>query len=272
MFKFISDKQRKLSKLALIKCEDLSFSALQKLLRNKDVKVNGKRVSQDVTLQVGDVVELYYTPKTIDKFSVVYLDDNILVINKKKGYTSESVFDSIKSQFPTSAFIHRLDRNTDGLMIFALNAESEKELLHGFKTHAFDKEYIATVYGVLQKSSDVMTAYLLKDSTTSTVKIFNSQVKGSVEIKTGYEVVSQHPDCAVVKVRLYTGKTHQIRAHFAHIGHFILGDGKYGDNVINQQKGVKKQMLSAVSLTLRFDKKSYLNYLDGKVFSIKGDV
>ncbi len=272
MISFVSDKQRKLSKIALIKCEGLSFSALQKLLRNKDVKVNGKRINTDINLNVGDVVELYYTPIKADAFSVVFADSNVLVINKKKGFTSESVYQRVLEQYNSAGFIHRLDRNTDGVMIFSLNSESEKELLLGFKNHTFEKEYLATVYGVMDKNSDVLTAYLLKDSDTSTVKIFDQKIKGAVEIKTGYDVIKRYKYSTLLRVKLYTGKTHQIRAHFAHIGHFVLGDGKYGNNSINDAKGIKKQMLQSNSLTLHFDERSLLYYLDGKTFSIKGEM
>ena len=272
MIEFIADKNRKLSKLALVKCEDLSFSALQKLLRNKDVKVNGKRVGQDVLLEVGDKVTLFYNPKETEKFSELFVDNNVLVIYKKKGYTSESVFESVTKKYPNSFFIHRLDRNTDGIMIFALNEKASEELLFGFKNHDFIKKYSALVYGVMPKQKDLLTAYLLKDSESSTVKIFDKKVSGSVEIKTGYEVVSKMQDCSLLKVTLYTGKTHQIRAHLAHIGHFIIGDGKYGDKAINEQKGAKKQHLTACLLTLKFQPKSPLYYLNDRTFEIGGAI
>ena len=98
MKSFIADKNRKLSKLALYNVEDLSFSAFMKALRKKDIKVNGKRVSEDVFLNVGDVIEVYYVAQKVDKYSVLFADENVIVINKKKGYTSESVYDDILSK------------------------------------------------------------------------------------------------------------------------------------------------------------------------------
>lgn len=270
MIEFNADKNRKLSKLALYHVEDLSYSAFQKLLRAKDIKVNGKRVGQDVSLSIGDKVEIYYNPQPVDKFSTIYKDENIIVVNKKSGYTSEAVFEDLKKLDASCKFIHRLDRNTSGVMIFAFNEECEKILLDGFKNRCFDKRYIATVYGVFNKKQDVLTAYLLKDAESALVKIYNDKVEGAVPIKTGYKVIEEFSDRSVVEVTLYTGKTHQIRAHFAHLGHFVLGDGKYGNNEFNRRNGIKKQMLQASSLTLYFEKDSALSYLNGKTFKVNG--
>ena len=269
MKSFIADKNRKLSKLALYHLEELSYSTLMKLLRAKDVKVNGKRVNQDVTLNVGDKVELYYVPKSIDKYKTVFIDENVLVLDKKSGFTSENVYQTVCESYPTAKFIHRLDRNTAGIMIFALNDIAEQELLKGFKERLFEKIYTATVFGKMPKKEDVLSAYLLKDSEASLVKIFDKQVKGALPIKTGYKVIKEDALTSLVKVKLYTGKTHQIRAHLAHIGNFIVGDGKYGDNAFNQKMGAKSQMLFASELTLKFNDNSKLFYLNGKTFISK---
>lgn len=265
---FIVDKNRKLSKLALYYVEDLSYTAFMRALRKKDVKVNGKRVSEDVSLNIGDKVEIYYSAVSIEKYDEIYRDENVLVINKKSGYTSDGVFDAIKEKYPSACFIHRLDRNTDGIMIFALNADSEGELLKGFKERAFDKKYHALVVGNVQKEQAILQAYLLKDKENSLVKIYDNHVKGSVPIKTGYKVIERKKNFTLLEVELFTGKTHQIRAHLAHVGYPIVGDGKYGDFAVNANSGEKSQALTAVSLTLHFNKVSKLNYLDGKTFKI----
>ena len=268
MKEFIADKNRKLSKLALYHIEDLSFSAFMKALRKKDVKVNGKRVGQDITVSVGDKVEVFYTPTSIEKYKTIYKDQNVLVINKLSGYSSESVFDEIKKEHSSAGFIHRLDRNTSGIMIFSLNQVCEQELLKGFKERTFDKKYTATVVGKLPKKEDVLSAFLVKDKESALVKIFDKKVQGSVQIKTGYKVIKEGADTSELEITLYTGKTHQIRAHLAHIGNPILGDGKYGDFEINKKYNLFEQQLSATQLTLFFEQNSLLNYLNEKKFYI----
>ena len=121
MIAFVAAQNGKLVKLALEFAEDLSYSALCKLLRKKDVKVNGKRVNKDVVLSAGDNVEIFYTPEKQKKYSLVFSDENVIVIDKKSGYPSEAVFDDVKEEFGRAFFIHRLDRNTAGIMIFAKN-------------------------------------------------------------------------------------------------------------------------------------------------------
>ncbi|MBP5686477.1 MAG: RluA family pseudouridine synthase [Clostridia bacterium] len=268
MITFYADKNQKLSKAVMRDCENISYSAFRKLLRNKDVKVNGVRVKDDVLLKVRDFVEIYYEPEKRKKYDVVYSDGNIIVVNKKSGYSSESVFRDLCEEYGKVKFIHRLDRNTSGIMVFATNEFSETELLKGFKERTFDKFYSARVLGVPEKKEDVMTAYLIKDADSGTVKVSKVPKKGSVRIVTGYKVVSDDGKTAELKVRLFTGKTHQIRAHLAFIGHPIVGDGKYGDNAFNNEIGAKSQMLCATEIVFHFGKDSRLYYLDGKSFKV----
>ncbi|MCQ2387615.1 MAG: RluA family pseudouridine synthase [Clostridia bacterium] len=266
MISFISKNNGKLSKVVFQNTTDLSYTTFMKLLRKKDIKVNGKRISSDIAIAVGDSVDIYYCPEKKQKYSVVFEDKNILVINKLSGYTSESVFEDISAIYKDARFIHRLDRNTSGIMVFALNSLAEEQLLKGFKERTFEKEYLAEVKGIVSKNQDTLINYLVKDSKTSTVKIYDKNVKGSVLIKTGYKVIKRNQNTTVLSVKLYTGKTHQIRAHLAYIGYPIVGDGKYGDNEFNKKMKEKSQNLTAYKLTLHFEKDNPLFYLDNKTF------
>ncbi len=270
MIKFIATKTSKLSKLVIYYAEDLSYSAFMKLLRKKDVKVNGKRVGNDIVVEQGDKIELYYNNHNA-KYSIIYQDDNVVAINKKSGYTSESVYDALTQEFAGAKFIHRLDRNTSGVMIFALNANAEKELLLGFKNRTFGKKYLATVTGKPKVAEQVLTAYLVKDAKNAKVKIYSQKVSNSVLIKTGYKLISydKNSDSSLLEIELFTGKTHQIRAHMAFLGHPIVGDGKYGTNTVNKKLNVRAQQLTAYKLTLNFNESSFLYYLNGTTFCVK---
>lgn len=263
------EKNGKLSEYILKNVKGISFSALNKLFRKKDIKVNGKRVSKDQNVFISDKIEIYYEPKEICPADKVFVDKNVLIVDKKIGFTSEETFEYFCKEYKNLKFIHRLDRNTNGILIFALNEKAEKELLFGFKNRTFIKQYIAKVIGKMEKEEDLLTAYLVKDADKSLVKIFDKKVGGSTVIKTGYKVIDFDGKISTLKVDLYTGKTHQIRAHLSHIGHPVLGDGKYGDNKINKEYKCKTQQLTAKSLTLKFEKTSCLYYLNDKTFEVK---
>lgn len=235
------------------------------LLKNKEIKVNGKKVGANVELQVGDEIVYYLTKKQEEKpaFYIVYQDDNILVVDKESGVNSEAIFAHLKRQ-RECYFIHRLDRNTKGLIVFALNEKSEKELLIAFKERLAQKVYYALCFGDFAKKREVLTAYLRKDPQKSLVKILAEQKSDTEKIITEYETIEKKGEMTKVKVWLHTGKTHQIRAHLAFIGCPIVGDMKYGLQDKNKQYSVSRQQLLSHSLTLNGLRE--LEYLNGKEF------
>lgn len=264
---FKVDKTQKLSKF-LSGCygADLSYSNLQKLLRNKDIKVNGKRVGSDVLLCEDDQVIVYYDGEK--EYSPIFECDDVIVFNKPPTLTSEDFELKLNNQGYKVKLCHRLDRNTQGLLVFAKTDIGYQEMLKAFKDRTIDKYYIAEVYGKLDKPYNTLTAYLKKNSDAGLVKIYNEKVEGSDKIVTEYNVIEENENTTVVKVKLITGKTHQIRAHFSHIGNFVIGDGKYGNNAINKELKVKRQRLVSYLLKFNFDKSSPLNYLNGKEVEI----
>ena len=231
------------------------------LLRNKEIKVNGKRVGADVALGVGDEVCYFLTKKQEEKpaFHLVYEDDNVLIVDKESGVNSEAVFAALRRE-RECYFIHRLDRNTQGLMAFALNAKTEAVLLQAFQDRKVEKKYHALCVGNFAVKAATLTAYLQKDADRSLVRVYDAPKKGAEQIVTQYQVLGKTGDFTQVEVILHTGKTHQIRAHLAHIGCPILGDMKYGDTDVNKAYKFARQCLVAKYLRFELDGEwAYLN-------------
>lgn len=266
---FVVEKEMKLSKAIIDKLPAFSLHDIKKILSNKDVKVNNIRQKEDIVVQKGDKITVYYIEKEQKEwYSLVYSDDNVLIVNKRAGIevVSESERDLLsilKLEFGEVYAVHRLDRNTEGLTIFAKNKTIESELLTAFKTRkSIDKRYALFVHGRVDISKIKRTVYLKKVENLSKVWISEVKTSGFEPISTEFSVIQYLGDKTLLEAKLITGKTHQIRAHIAYYGYPIVGDQKYGKD------DFKQMHLTANYLAFNFDKKSKLNYLNKLNFEI----
>ena len=274
MLELIVDKSQTLKQFTDNAYAQASFY-FSSLLREREIKVNGKRVDRDVPVFVGDRVAYYLSKKQEEKaaYHTVYEDENVLVVDKLDGVNSEAVFADLQRR-GEYYFIHRLDRNTKGLLVFARNRVAETELLAAFKTRTAQKVYHARCFGVPPKGQDLLSAYLKKDEGKSLVHIYPKPMPGAEQILTEYRVLSQNAETSLLEIHLHTGKTHQIRAHLAYIGCPIVGDMKYGDTQKNRAFSCARQQLVAKQISFSFT--GSLTYLNEKsfvsTFSLEGCV
>lgn len=267
MREFVGEKPEKLSKFLARVYPALTYAAFRKALRKRDVKVDGVRTSEDGMIAAGSLIQVYCDARPTAE--ILYEDDFLLAADKPKGVIAEELAEGFCAEGKQVIPVHRLDRNTRGILLFAKNEIAETALSEGFKRRAFEKYYRARVYGVPDPPHALLTAYLIKDAAHSRVAIYDRHVKGSAEIRTEYRLLGDRGDgTSDLSVRIYTGRTHQIRAHLAHIGHFVIGDGKYGREEINRRYGARSQELAAVRLVLHFGADSPLAQYDGKEFAI----
>ena len=233
------------------------------LLKGKDIKVNGVRTGKNIPLNKGDEVVYYTNVKQESKLShnTVFEDENIYIADKFSGVSSEGLFSELSLRGECYA-VHRLDRNTQGLIIYAKNKVSEEELLRAFKERRIEKTYIALCKNAFREREATLTAYLKKEG--GFVKIFEKPEKGAEKIITQYRVEEESGDIALVEIKLHTGKTHQIRAHMAFLGCPVLGDEKYGDGSLNAKYGARRQRL--IAKQIKFNLNGRLSYLNGLTF------
>lgn len=299
-----NDANQRLDKFITKSVPLLPQTLLYKYIRIKRIKVNGKRAEISTRLTEGDIVEMYINdeffeaaPQKYDflkaskNINIVYEDENIILCDKKAGilchpddreYTDTLISrikrylyekgefnpDSESSFVP--ALVNRIDRNTGGIVIAAKNSESLRILNQKMKDRELHKFYLCIVHGKPKIKSGILDGYLLKDESKNLVKISDNKLKDSKEIRTKYSVLESKNDLSLIEVELLTGRTHQIRAHFASIGHPLLGDGKYGTNAQNKKYGYKKQCLYSYKLVFDFSTDAgILEYLNKKEFEVK---
>ena len=303
MKKFIineNDSGQRVDKFISKALPELPKSMMYKLFRKKDIKINGKRCDISAKLCTGDELTVYVKDdvaaekqhdmsflKVPDELCIVYEDENIIVVNKPVGLDSHSgssfsdnLVDRIrhylynkKEYVPDSessfapAVCSRLDRNTCGLVTAAKTAAALREINSAIRNGDMHKIYHCITTAPLPKKADIITAYHKKEESRNLVKISDTPADDYKIIKTGYEVLAVNKNLSLVKVTLYTGRTHQIRAHLAHIGAPVLGDGKYGDVAVNKRYCVFHQALCAYAVSFSFGEDSPLAYLNGRTIT-----
>ena len=298
------DCNQRIDKFLKRMLKDAPVSFLYKMFRQKDVKVNGKKATIDYILKEGDVVDIYLKEDLLNQFHkeallrpvkadfpILYEDDNILVIDKPKGLlvhgdegekriTLQNMVlnylkdkrewdpDSLTGFIPSPA--HRLDRNTSGIVIFGKNLPALQELLTLFRERTqIEKRYTLLVRGTTSERGEINYP-LIKDSNKKMVKVGTIQKGAKPALTRFHRIKSYTCGFSLVEAELLTGRTHQLRVHFAAIGHPIVGDSKYGDFKVNENfeklYGLKNQFLHASYF--KFDKiDSVLSYLSGKEFN-----
>lgn len=301
-----NDANQRLDKFISKAVPNLPKALMYKYIRTKRIKVNSKRAQISTRLNEGDAVDIYINDEFFSKsehrydfsgasknIDIIYEDENIILADKKAGLLchpddkeyidnliarikrylyEKGEYDPDSENSFTPALVNRIDRNTGGIVIAAKNAQSLKILNAQMKERNLKKTYLCVVHGVMERKNGTLEGWLLKDEKKNKVKIYKQNVPGSKEIRTRYSVIENdyQNDLSLVEVDLLTGRTHQIRAHFASIGHPLLGDGKYGTNELNKKLGYKKQFLYSYKLKFELDESAgMLSYLNGKIFTAK---
>ena len=300
-----NDAGQRLDKFLSKAVKGLPASLMYKFIRTKKIKVNRKRAEQNYILQEGDEIQLFIKDEFFDspekdtstdtlssirpKLSVVYEDKNIILLNKRPGVLvhedtegadntlnmhlkaylyQRGEYDPEDEQSFAPALCNRIDRNTGGIVIAAKTAEALRVMNQKIKAGQVSKFYVCAVHGVPKVKQATLTAWLKKDSSNNMVTISDDKRPGYKEIITKYRVLKTRGDRALLEIDLVTGRTHQIRAQMAHIGHPLLGEGKYANNRADRAEGYKYQALYAYRIRFDFVGNDALAYLAGKEFSL----
>ncbi|MGN0243272.1 MAG: RluA family pseudouridine synthase [Lachnospiraceae bacterium] len=274
-------------------------SFLFKMLRKKNIKLNQKKATGQEKLVAGDHIQIYFSEETFLQFSgekkqvlqelppsdlsIVYEDENILIYNKPAGLLTQkakpedlSVNDYLLAHCQQSGYsvmmkpsvCNRLDRNTSGLVLCGVSMKGLQVLSEALRKRTLNKYYVTIVWGRMQ-GKQMLSGYLSKKEQTNQVTVLAESTPGSSRIETEYEVLETNGDFTYLKIKLITGKTHQIRAHLASIGHPIVGDYKYGNRTVNdrlkKQYGCNYQLLHAYEIMFG-TVQGELSYLSGKTY------
>lgn len=299
-----NDAGQRLDKFLSKAVKGLPASMMYKLIRTKKIKVNRKRTDQKYMLVEGDEIQLFIREEFFDspekddgalsriqpKLNLVYEDENIMLLHKRPGVlchedtagADNTLIMHIKAYLYQKgeyrperensfapALCNRIDRNTGGIVIAAKNAEALRVMNEKIRNNQISKFYLCLCHGIPQKKEATLHGYLKKNSAENLVEVRKTPFAGSKEIVTRYRVLEERGQNALCEVELVTGRTHQIRAHMAFIGHPLLGDGKYGINRNERAQGYKYQALYAYRLAfVRTEEENCLSYLEGKEFSL----
>ena len=263
---------------------EIPESVLRRVFSARDVRLDNVRAARDRIVRGGEALRIWL-PESVSAvspapaLSVVYEDDDLLLVNKQAGISVESdahggvtltdLCADYAGQKDPDAFrpaaCHRLDNRTCGLCLFAKNQEALDILQDVFRNRTLEKHYICLVRGIMKPPAAVCSAWLIKDARQAKVRIVDRPGQGARPITTGYETLESGA-VSRLRVHLITGRTHQIRAHLAALGHPILGDDLYGDREFNRREKARSLKLCAVSLKL--DTKGLLPAVDGREFVI----
>lgn len=234
------------------------------------MRINGKRAESDRPLAAGDEVVYYMTAaqEAARVCTTLYEDENVLVVDKESGVSSEALFSFLKEKYGPDGvyFLHRLDRNTEGVMIFGHTMSASEVLISAFSEKRVKKIYHALVFGAMPRPHGILHAYLKKDEKRALVRVLPAPAPRALPITTEYEVLEARGEMSLLKITLHTGRTHQIRAHLAFVGHPVVGDEKYGDHVRNKRVHMTRQRLLSKELSLEIPA-GPLSYLSGKIFT-----
>lgn len=274
MVSFISEKNQKLKSILKKQYPLLSEIKIDKLLKSKSIKINDKRINKNEQVKKGDLITVYFDFDNLSlKVDKVFEDENVLIINKQKkvevvssSTDKQTIQSELSKQYPFIKAVHRLDTNTVGLLVFAKNELAYNELLNAFKEKRVQKIYYAIVFGENIRQSESFSDEITKDIETGTSKIMQSEA--SLNARLSYRLIERKGDLALIEIELETGRTHQIRAQLGFHKIYVLGDGKYGDKLLNRKYKVDYQLLQANQIRFNFTASSPLSYLNEKNFKI----